>query len=59
MEVANSHLNMIVKDNGTGIKKEYAPGFGMSVYKANLFQHSIAAGENGGCVLKLTTKVNH
>jgi len=58
MEVANSHLNMIVKDNGTGIKKEYAPGFGMSVYKANLFQHSIAAGENGGCVLKLTTKVN-
>ena len=58
MEVANGHLNMIVKDNGTGIKKEHAPGFGMSVYKANLFNHSIATGENGGCVLKLTTKVN-
>ena len=58
MEVANGHLNMIVKDNGNGIKKEHAPGFGMSVYKANLFNHSIATGENGGCVLKLTTKVN-
>jgi signal transduction histidine kinase len=58
MEVANGHLNMIVQDNGTGIKKEHAPGFGMSVYKANLFNHSIATGENGGCVLKLTTKVN-
>ena len=57
LQYLNSNLTMIIEDNGTGIKENYVPGFGMAVYKENHFQHSITSGNNGGSVLKLSTKV--
>ena len=58
LQYINSNLTMIIEDNGTGIKENYVPGFGMAVYKENHFQHSITSGNNGGSVLKLSTKVS-